>query len=83
MVQKSVLDYEPHLALFGGDNGLLYIRKFLKDARKYLKSGGEIYMEFDYLQKNDLEKLLKKLNYTDYRIYEDQFKKWRWVCIEN
>jgi len=83
LVQDSVYNYEPHLALFGGEDGLLYIRKFLKDARKYLKSNGKIYMEFDYLQKTDLEKLLKKLNYTNYKIYKDQFKKWRYVCIKN
>lgn len=83
LVQKSVLDYEPHLALFGGEDGLLYIRKFLKDARKHLKPDGKIYMEFDYLQKDCLEKLLEKLNYTNYKICEDQFEKWRWVCIQN
>jgi release factor glutamine methyltransferase len=83
LVQKSVLDYEPHLALFGGKDGLLYIRKFLKNARKYLKPHGKIYLEFDYLQKNDLENLLKKLNYKNYKIYKDQFKKWRCVCIKN
>jgi release factor glutamine methyltransferase len=83
MVQDSVYNYEPHLALFGGKDGLLYIRKFLKDARKYLKLGGKIYMEFDHFQKIDLEKLLEKLNYTNYRIYKDQFKKYRYICIKN
>lgn len=104
LVQKSVLDYEPHSALFGGKDGLFYIRKFLKDARKYLKPNGKIYpvnqknmknvpssktginrvyMEFDCLQKRELEKLLKELNYTNYKIYKDQFKKWRWIEILN
>jgi release factor glutamine methyltransferase len=83
LVQGSVYDYEPHLALFGGEDGLLYIRKFLKDARKYLKPNGKIYMEFDCLQKRELEELLKELNYTNYKIYKDQFKKWRYVCIKN
>lgn len=83
LVQDSVYNYEPHLALFGGEDGLLYIRKFLKDARKYLKPNGKIYMEFDHFQKNDLEKLLKELKYTNYKIYKDQFRKWRYVCIQN
>lgn len=83
LVQGSVYDYEPHLALFGGEDGLLYIRKFLKDARKYLKPNGKIYMEFDCLQKRELERLLKELNYTNYKIYKDQFKKYRYVCIKN
>ena len=83
LVQKSVLDYESHLALFGGNDGLLYIKKFLESARKYLKRGGKTYMEFDHLQKTELEKLLEKLKYKNYKIYKDQFKKWRYICIKN
>jgi len=81
LLQKSVLDYEPHLALFGGKDGLLYIKKFLRDARKFLKEDGRIYLEFDHLQKQKLENLLKELNYKKYKFYKDQFKKWRFlVC---
>lgn len=83
LVQQSVLNCEPHLALFGGEDGLLYIRKFLKDARKFLKPNSKVYMEFDYFQKIDLENLLKELNYRNYKIYKDQFKKYRWICIKN
>ena len=79
LVQKSVLDYEPHLALLGGEDGLLYIRKFLKEARKFLKEDGKIYLEFDHLQKQELENLLKELNYKDYKFYKDQFQKWRFL----
>lgn len=83
LVQKSVLDYEPHLALFGGEEGLFYIKRFLKDARKYLKKGGKIYLEFDHLRKKETEELLKQLKYKSFKFHKDQFKKWRWVCIEN
>jgi release factor glutamine methyltransferase len=83
LVQKSVLDYEPHLALFGGEDGLLYIRKFLEGARECLKPNGKICMEFDWMERNGLEKLLKKLNYKNYKIYKDHEGRWRWICIEN
>lgn len=82
LIQKSVLDYEPHKALFGGEDGMFIIGKFLKDAQKYLKKGGKIYMEFDYLQKRKLEEILKKLNYKNYEICKDQFKKWRWLIAK-
>jgi release factor glutamine methyltransferase len=89
LVQKSVLDYEPYKALFGGENGLFFIEKFLKNARKYLKKGGlpagrqgKIYMEFDHLQKRELEELLNKLNYKNYKICKDQFKKYRWLIAK-
>ena len=83
LVQKSVLDYEPHLALFAGADGMLYIKRFLKDARKYLKKHGKIYLEFDYFQKKEIEKLLVQFNYKNFKFHKDQFDKWRWVCIKN
>lgn len=81
LIQDSVYDFEPHKALFGGKDGLLYIKKLLKGARKYLKKDGKIYLEFDHLQKRGLENLLKRLHYKNYRIYKDQFKKWRYIKI--
>ena len=82
IVQQSVLNYEPLNAVFSGEDGLLLIRKFLKDARKYLKKNGKIYMEFDHLQKRELEKLLEKLNYKNYKICKDQFEKYRWLIAK-
>lgn len=81
LVQNSVYDFEPHKALFGGQDGLLYIRKFLEQARKHLNPNGEIWMEFDYLQKRGLEDLLKELNYKNYKICKDQFQTWRYIKI--
>ena len=81
-VQKSVLKYEPKSALFGGTDGLFFINKFLKDAKKYLNPDGKIFMEFDYIQKNKIEKLLKKYKYKKYEFKKDQYGKYRWVVIK-
>lgn len=82
-IQKSVLKYEPQEALFGGNDGFLYINKFLRNAKKYLSPEGRIYMEFDYIQKKGIEKLLKKYGYQNWEFHRDQYKKWRWVSIDN
>ena len=82
-IQKSVLKYEPRQALFGGGDGLFYIRKFLKQAKNYLNSGGVIFMEFSPEQKKQIEKLILKYKYKNYKFYKDQHKRWRWAGISN
>jgi len=67
--------------LFGGKDGLFYIRKFLKDAKKYLKKGGKIYMEFDSWQKKEIGKILKNFNYNNYQFYKDQYSRWRYLIL--
>ncbi|MFA5361415.1 MAG: peptide chain release factor N(5)-glutamine methyltransferase [archaeon] len=81
-VQKSVLKYEPKKALFGGKDGLFYVKKFLKQAKNYLNSNGKIFMEFDPPQKKEIENLIKKYKYRTYKFNKDQYKKWRWVIID-
>lgn len=82
LVQESVLNWEPMIAIFGGEDGLLYIGKFLKDARKYLNKNGKIYLEIDHLRKKETEHLLKQLKYKKFKFHKDQFKKWRWVEVQ-
>ena len=80
-VQPSVLRYEPKRAILGGKKGLFYIRKFLKEVKKFLKPDGIIYLEFDPEQKNEILNILKKENYKNSKFFKDQFKKWRWTRI--
>ncbi len=82
-IQKSVLQYEPKKALFGGKEGLFYIRKFLAGAKNFLNPNGRIFMEFDSFQKREIEKLLKKYGYQAWEFHKDQYKRWRWVIIWN
>lgn len=60
-LQKSVQN-EPHLALDGGDDGLNFYRAISKDAYKFLKPNGEIYLEIGYDQKEDVIRLLEDTN---------------------
>ena len=81
-IQRSVLKYEPGKALFGGADGLFYVKKLLKDAKSHLNPEGRIYMEFDPPQKKELEKLIKKYSYKSYKFYRDQYGRCRWVMIK-
>ena len=81
-VQPSVLRYEPRRAILGGKKGLLYIRKFLKEAKKFMKPDGTIYFEFDPEQKNEISNILRKENYKNSKFFKDQFKKYRFVKVQ-
>jgi release factor glutamine methyltransferase len=80
-VQESVKKLEPKISWYGGRGGLKYIKKFLKEAKNHLKENGIIFMEIDPLQKEEVEKILKKEGYKKFKFYKDQFKKIRWVKI--
>lgn len=60
-LQKPVQN-EPHLALDGGEDGLNFYKKIIKDASKFLKPNGKIYLEIGYDQKEDVIKLLENTN---------------------
>jgi len=80
-VQESVKKLEPKISWYGGREGLKYIKKFLKEAKNHLKENGIIFMEIDPLQREDVEKILKKEGYKKFKFYKDQFKKIRWVKV--
>lgn len=80
-VQGSVISHEPHIALFGGENGLIYIETFLDKAMEHLNKNGQIYMEFDEHQKDEIEKILEGKGFREISFYRDQFEKWRFLHI--
>jgi len=47
-LDSSVVDYEPHLALDGGPEGLTLVHRFLEQAIPRLNPEGEIWLEVDY-----------------------------------
>jgi release factor glutamine methyltransferase len=48
-VQREVREYEPHVALFGGSDGLEVYRRLIPEAARLLKRGGHLVMEIGYL----------------------------------
>lgn len=81
-IQGSVINHEPHVALFGGEDGLRFIKRFFSDAKNHLNEGGKIYMEFDSPQKPAIGKLVKSLGYAHCDFHKDQYGKWRYVVVQ-
>lgn len=60
VMDRSVLKNEPSLALFAGEDGLDFYRKFAKEVRDHLNAHGEFFMEFGFSEENELRELLNK-----------------------
>ena len=60
----SVKDYEPHLALHGGDDGLDFYRAITMNYRKALKLGGFLCFEFGMGQGDSVCRILEDNGFT-------------------
>lgn len=61
---RSVDDYEPHLALFGGEDGLDFYRAIIENYTPVLKPGGWLCFEFGMDMGDAVCALLEESNYT-------------------
>lgn len=61
-MEHSVVDFEPHVALFGGKDGLKFYRSLLKNAHKVLLPGSIMAFEMGYDQ-------AKRLSQSGQRIF--------------
>lgn len=57
-LQVEVANYEPRLALDGGEDGLDFYRKIVDKSTGYLQKGGILAFEIGYNQGNQVKKLL-------------------------
>ena len=60
----SVKDYEPHLALYGGEDGLDFYRSIANNFAPALKPGGYLCFEFGMGQGDDVCRILRDNGYT-------------------
>jgi release factor glutamine methyltransferase len=58
MVQREVRDYEPHAALFGGDDGLIFYPRLLAEGFAYVRPGGYLVCEIGYNQLEAITELV-------------------------
>ncbi len=80
-VGEDVLKYEPHIALFSGENGMNIIEKLIDEGLKHLNKNGLLVIEHDEKQKEQIEKLVLKNSYLQYEFCKDQFNKYRFIKV--
>lgn len=66
-LDESVKDYEPHLALHGGEDGLDFYRSIAENYTQALKPGGYLCLEYDPNQGDEICWILEN---NGYRILE-------------
>lgn len=67
----NVKDYEPSLALDGGEDGLEFYRRIISNAKSYMNDNGLIFFEIGYNQANSVEELLKNNLFADIIVTKD------------
>lgn len=63
-LQREVRDYEPKLALDGGEDGLDYYRRIAADAPKYLNRGGVLIMEVGIGEAQEIVRMFRSNTYA-------------------
>lgn len=75
----SVRDYEPHLALYGGEDGLSFYRDIVKYYTGILKPGGWICFEFGLGQEDAVCQILFLAGYENLQLAKDLGERYRAV----
>ncbi len=69
-LQKDVKNFEPSLALDGGESGLLYYERIIKIAPRLLKANGMLAFEVGFDQADDVKKMMEN-DFSNIKIIKD------------
>ncbi len=61
----TIRDFEPHLALFGGDDGYRVTRRIVEEAPRFLATGGVLALEIGAGQSLDVERMLAERGFVE------------------
>lgn len=70
-LQPEVMRYEPHAALFGGDDGLEIMRRLLSSASSRLAADGLLVVEFGFGQEAEVRRIAERSGWRVVRIRAD------------
>ena len=63
--------YEPHTALSGGEDGLIFYRRIVDESKLVLKENGILAFEIGHDQGEDVKTLMEKNSFKDVRVIKD------------
>jgi len=72
LINRNVIGFEPHTALFVPDNDpLVFYKAILKEAEKILAPGGKLYFEINEAMGKSMGKLMESFGYSKIKIVAD------------
>lgn len=75
----SVVQWEPELALFGGDDGMVVIRALVTQAERRLTAGGVLLMEIDARRAGEAQACTSEPQWRDVAVLPDAFGRDRFL----
>lgn len=70
LMDQNVIKNEPDTALYGGEDGLDFYRKFVKQVQSHLNPQGQFFLEFGFSEKEQLKELFE----TELPDFEIEFR---------
>ena len=70
-LDKTVKDFEPTLALDGGEDGLMFYRKITSLAKTSLNKNGKLFFEIGYNQGESVKEILSKNGFLNIQVIKD------------
>ncbi|MDR2251694.1 MAG: peptide chain release factor N(5)-glutamine methyltransferase [Endomicrobium sp.] len=65
------LKYEPQIALTTGEDGLFFYIQIASQAKKYLNSGGQIFLELNANKSKEIKSIFENAGYKNMRVVKD------------
>ena len=79
-LMEEVRKHDPMMALDGGEDGLAFYRRIIKEAGGYLYPGGKLFLEIGWDQAKEVSELLQQAGYLDILVSKDYAGHDRVVC---
>ncbi|MBX2866970.1 peptide chain release factor N(5)-glutamine methyltransferase [Candidatus Kaiserbacteria bacterium] len=79
--EESVKAYEPHNALYGGEDGMELITRIIEEAPHYLKEGGTLVIEHEPEQAEEIARLATESGFAC-ETKKDQYGTCRWSILK-
>lgn len=70
-LQEEVRNFEPIIALDGGEDGLDFYRRIIPESRDYLYSNGLIILEIGYEQSKDVSNIMRNVGFKHIETLKD------------